>query len=292
MTNSRHLPWGGIFFALPRRINRSTFNFMKLSQLLPACLALICCAASLSAQTSGCAFAIDSVTAAPGQVVCVPVKTIGFEDMVSFQFSMEFDENVVAFDHAENFQIPDYDETSFNVYTSQCLLTGWASETGFPVSRQDGTTLVDLCFKVISSAGTGSDLNLTSCFPVGNGSNEAYNISIQNVWTPTLFVNGRIDIASQPSLATNSPKNIQAGVKLFPNPTASGASVQFRAIQSDAGAIRVTNLYGNTVWEQAIAIEAGENVFSIPGATLGSTGMYQVTITSGREVLTQLLSTF
>lgn len=265
---------------------------MKLPQFIPACVALISCAASLSAQTSGCAFAIDSVTAAPGQVVCVPVKTIGFEDMVSFQFSIEFDENVVTFDHAENFQIPDYDENSFNVYTSQCLLTGWSSETGFPVSRQNGTTLVDLCFKVISSAGTGSDLNLTSCFPIGNGSNEAYNINFQNVWTPTLFVNGRIDIASQPSLATNSTKNIQTGVKLFPNPTASGAYVQFRAIQSDAGAIRVANQYGNPVWEQAIDIEAGENLFQLPETAFREAGMYQVTIISGEELLTQLLSTF
>lgn len=265
---------------------------MKLSQFLPACVALICCAASLSAQTSGCAFAIDSVTASPGQVVCVPMKAIGFENIVSFQLSIKFDENVVTFDHAENFQLPDFDENYFNVYTSQCLLTGWSSETGLPVSRQDGATLADLCFKVISTAGTGSDLHLTSCFPPGNGDNEAYNISFQNVWNPALFVNGRIEIVSQPFLAAKSPQNIQAGTRLFPNPTVAGTSLQFEAREKDTGSIRVINPYGHTVWEQSIRIETGENLFYIPEEAIRNAGMYQVSITSGKEVLTQLLSAF
>ncbi|MCC7467217.1 MAG: T9SS type A sorting domain-containing protein [Saprospiraceae bacterium] len=264
---------------------------MKLSQFLPASIALILCNSTLSAQNPGFAFELDSVTATPGQVVCVPMRAVGFQEIVSFQVSIEFDANVVTFDHAENFQLPDWDEDFFNDYTSQCLLTVWSSETGQPVSRQNGTTLVDLCFKVIAQPGTSSDLSLTSCFPPGNGGNEAHDYNYNDVWDPALFVNGRIDIVPEATLPAKSPQNIQAGVRLFPNPTSAGSTLQFQARQADTGALRVTNLYGNTVWEQPIAMVAGENAFQIPANALRNPGIYQVCITSGQEVLTQLLST-
>ncbi|HLP93898.1 MAG TPA: T9SS type A sorting domain-containing protein [Saprospiraceae bacterium] len=261
---------------------------MKFLQFFVSFCLLQCISISLSAQAAGFAAAVDSAVAPPNQVVCVPLRSVGFTDVVSFQFGLQWDADILSFHHLENYQLPDWDETDFNDFQPNCLLTGWASITGLPVTKPDGTALVDICFTTISAPGTGSDIVLGDCFPPGNGGNEAFNFNNQNIWNPSQFINGRIDIGPAPSSPTTNLTTASSSFKLQPNPSTSATTLILNSPEAGNGIIRVTNLAGQLVWEQNINYRSGQNQFPISGDAL-TNGLFLVTLETAQGLSTRFL---
>ncbi|MBL7809232.1 MAG: T9SS type A sorting domain-containing protein [Saprospiraceae bacterium] len=262
---------------------------MKFLQLFVSFCLLQCFSISLSAQAPGFAIAVDSAVAPPNQVVCVPLRSVGFTNVQSFQFSLQWDADILDFHHLENYQLPDWDETYFNDVDPNCLLAGWASITGLPVTKPDGTPLVDICFTTVAAPGSGSDIVLSNCFPPGSGGNEAFNSNNQNIWNPNLFVNGRIDIGPAPSSPTTNLTNARAAFQLQPNPSTSATTLMLNSPEAGNGIIRVTNLAGQLIWEQNIIYQSGQNQFLIPEGAFANAGLFLVMLKTEHGLSTRLL---
>ena len=248
---------------------------------------------SLIAQNQKFGVAIDKKEAAPNQVVCVPLFAQGFDNILSYQYSLTWDANVLKYDHTQNFQLPGLTATSFNLVAPNRLLVGWADPSGKSQSKSNGAALAEVCFKAISIVGTRTDITAGSegFHPTAGGA-EAYNALLENAWNPNLSVAGSVEIVEpNATTALNDLNNKPAqAFQLSPNPTSAGSRVSFTVAQAGQRLVMVTDATGRTIFEQKIDVKAGENYFDIPAAALKMKGAYQVSLKNGQEVSSQVLS--
>ena len=104
---------------------------------------------------------LGSVNVAPGANVCVPVTVDNFDNIVSAQFTIEFDETLVAFTGATNLQLPDLTVNNFNAPAALPGKIIFSWNTSAPTSVADGSTIFELCFDALGQLGDSSPLNIT-----------------------------------------------------------------------------------------------------------------------------------
>jgi len=243
---------------------------------------------NLNAQSFG--VVVDSAEVATGQIVCLPVRALGFTDMVSFQYSLTWNEQVLTFDHTQNYNLPGWEAANFGLIAPGRLLVGWADVDGLPRTRADGSALYEVCFKVIGGLGNSSLITPgTEGFPPASGGAEAYNKDFQNIWNPNLSFPGLVEITSLASIKDTRIAEDQA-FQLSPNPTQSASSLIFKSDKNSAATLLVTDAAGRTVLEKKVAVKVGENRIDIPAQALKAKGVYQVTLKNGQELATEILS--
>ncbi len=244
---------------------------------------------NLNAQ--GFSVSIDSVEVQVGQDVCVPVRAKGFVDIVSYQYSLTWNPQVLQYKSTQNYGLPGMSSSDFSSYgSSNSLLHGWANPSGECFTKADGEILYEVCFATIGAAGSSSTIVPGSVgFPPGNGSAEAYTCLYQNVWFPMGHDTGFVAIT--PLSGTSEVSQTEAHAFLLsPNPTQSSAQILFQAETSSSAFILVTDMLGRKVFEEKVSVIAGKNSFEIPAKVLNVKGMYQVSIQSEKGVSSQLLS--
>ncbi|MDO8369022.1 MAG: T9SS type A sorting domain-containing protein [Saprospiraceae bacterium] len=247
----------------------------------------------LNMNAQGFGVVVDSVEALPDQVVCVPVYAQGFTNIVSFQYSLTWDADVLNFDHIQNLNLPGLVQDFHNLTAPNRLLIAWAEPIGVSQTRANGALLYEACFKAISIVGNGSDIKPGGDgFPPTSGSAEAYNNNFQNIWTPALNVTGHVEIVAQSGTSGTSDA-LQKGTNAFqlsPNPTHASSQVLFHSKTSGTATLSVTDAQGRTVFEQKITVKIGENRFEISDNLLNTKGMYQVSLQTKEGVFSQMLS--
>ncbi|HAD13991.1 MAG TPA: hypothetical protein DCF33_16320 [Saprospirales bacterium] len=134
----------------------------------------------------------------PGQRACMPVTVNDFDNIVSMQWAMHWDNTVLNFECVRGFNLPGWSATDFNsTFSVGTLLAGWADPAGVGVTRADGVRIVDVCFKGVGAPGASSTITIDGIgFPPGNGSAEAYNSSSVNVWTASNHPNGASGVSA------------------------------------------------------------------------------------------------
>lgn len=115
---------------------------------------------------AGLTITADEKTASPGSKVCVPVEaTSDFEDMITMEMSLGWDDTVLEFDEitipgtlpfltASAFSMPPDNGTSDMVFLS------WLDNDLVGKSLADGTELFSVCYNVIGSNGDQSSIDL------------------------------------------------------------------------------------------------------------------------------------
>ncbi len=232
---------------------------------------------------------VDSAEGKVGQVVCLPVRAQGFNNLVSFQYSLIWDKQVLTFDHTQNYNLPDWMANDFGSGTPGKLLVGWSSVDGLPKTRANGVSLYEVCFKLIGPLGSSSSITPGSeGFPPGSGGAEAFNANFQNVWELPESVPGLIEVTM--AAGTTDALSDKASFQLSPNPTSTSAQVQMQSAVAGAASLSVTDALGRVVFEQKISLKVGGNSFEIPAKALNAKGMYQVSVQSEKGVSSQMLS--
>jgi gliding motility-associated-like protein len=142
-------------------------------------------------------FTASDETSGPGDQVCVDVSVQNFTDIVSMQYSINFDPAVLEFDEATGFNLPGLTAASFGNPSAGNISLSWLAND--PVAGQsiaNGTVIFQLCFTVVGSAGDVSDITFSGTpVPVevtdvdgeitpvfGNGS-----VTIENIIGPNDF---------------------------------------------------------------------------------------------------------
>lgn len=132
-----------------------------------------------------------------GQVGCMPVTVFGFTNMVSASYVMHWDKTILEYQNTKNYNLPDLGASNFNVAPvgSNNLIMSWFDNLLNGVTRPNGATIYEVCFKAIGPVGSTSMITIDGVgFPPGGGDAEAINTSSQDVWEPnsgvadTIFV--------------------------------------------------------------------------------------------------------
>jgi hypothetical protein len=246
--------------------------------------------AELNAQGFG--IVIDDVDATAGEVVCVPVRAKGFDEILGFQFSTNFDPGVLTFKNTQAYGLSGLTALNFNTHQNN-LLVVWDHPAGYCTTKADGEVLFEICFTVVGDLGAYSALTPGSMgFPNGVGGAEVYNCSSQNVWDAENNEPGSVTITaiSQGSSSTYEARSAQPVFKLFPNPTSTSAQVLMDVPASGWALLRVTDSLGKTVWSSSTTLLEGENTLRIPAEALLDQGLYQVSLQTAHGISTQMLS--
>ncbi len=100
--------------------------------------------------------AIDTILGAPGATVCVPVTVTGFQDIVSFQFGLDYDEVLLRFDGFQNVGISPFSPSDYNDNGDEVIVA--AASFATPYSIPDGGILFEVCFEILGLEGEFGDV--------------------------------------------------------------------------------------------------------------------------------------
>ncbi len=97
----------------------------------------------------------ESTSADPGSNFCIPITAESFDDIIAFQYSMNWDPSILMFTGTQNYNanLIALGPSSFNNSEPGVLRTTWNNPSNLPITLNDGETLYEICFDVIGSAG-------------------------------------------------------------------------------------------------------------------------------------------
>ncbi len=94
---------------------------------------------------------LGSASGSKGETVCIPIKISNFSSIIGMQYSIKFDTDFLEFVEGRNFDLTNFSGASIStesVTKDKALIVSWTSPDSEPVSKADGSTIVELCFKV------------------------------------------------------------------------------------------------------------------------------------------------
>ncbi len=99
-------------------------------------------------------FTVESVTADPGDQTCLDVSVDNFTDIVSFQFSFNWNETLIAYDTTQNFNLTDLNISAVGTanVASGDLSVSWFHNATTGVTVPDGTVIFQVCYDVEAAA--------------------------------------------------------------------------------------------------------------------------------------------
>lgn len=103
---------------------------------------------------------ISSTTAKPLTKVCVSVTASQFKSIVSMQYTMTWNPSVLQFIGIENFGLPGMTANNFGDRAANkgLLSYSWFDSNVAGITLNDGMKLYDMCFSVIGSSGSSSNI--------------------------------------------------------------------------------------------------------------------------------------
>lgn len=100
----------------------------------------------------------SDVVAAKGEEICVEVKTKDFEQILSMQYSMNWNPNILKFKDIRNYGLDGMSIQSFGMHMVQkgTLTFSWYDPALRGFSKTDGTRLYSVCFEAVGEPGSKS----------------------------------------------------------------------------------------------------------------------------------------
>lgn len=106
---------------------------------------------------------LTSGSGATGDEVCLTVSACGFTDIVSTQYSINFDPALVQFANTENYNLPALNAGSFNGNNTAGFITfSWLDSLGTGTTVADETPIYDICFTLIGAGGSTDNIIFTN----------------------------------------------------------------------------------------------------------------------------------
>ncbi len=128
---------------------------------------------------------ISSKTAAKGGETCVSVTAKNFNQIVSMQYSMKWDKNVLKFKGLKGFSLPGLGPENFgkNQAADGILTYSWYDANVQGISRPDNSNLYEICFEVVGAAGSKSTVefaNAPTIIEIANVNSEFLDLAGQS----------------------------------------------------------------------------------------------------------------
>ena len=98
---------------------------------------------------------MGSAVARREQIVCLPVATTGFKDLIGFQYTMAYDSAALEFSSVRALSLPGYSQSNFGTRFADrgVVSTLWTDNSLAGVTLPAGHRLYEICFKNLLPAG-------------------------------------------------------------------------------------------------------------------------------------------
>lgn len=98
-----------------------------------------------------------------GSPVCLDVQVADFDQLLSMQYSVKWDPELLQFKNIQNFQLAGLGPEDFGAHrAAEGILTSvWIDETLQGKTIADGASIYQICFQVIGAAGQSTEVDLS-----------------------------------------------------------------------------------------------------------------------------------
>lgn len=112
----------------------------------------------------GLTLRIDDKQAASGELVCIPVHARDFDNILTMQYSIGWDNSVLNFVKVSDFGLPALSEENFGRPPSHPdrLTVSWFEPNLKAVSVPDDAVLFTVCFQVVGASGKSCDVSIVN----------------------------------------------------------------------------------------------------------------------------------
>lgn len=115
------------------------------------------------AQLTPIGISIDDVKANKGEQLCLPVKVYNFQDMLSMQYTVQFDPEKLQFVGVVNHKLPYLTTNNFGLQSAQegLITVVWIDNSLQGVTKNEGDDVFTLCFRVKAAPGEQLEVKFT-----------------------------------------------------------------------------------------------------------------------------------
>ncbi len=220
--------------------------------------------------TEDVVFQYECTDGAPGDIICIPVSTQNFTNLVTFQYSMHWNNNILSYQNVQGFNLPNLNANAFGAGNAANGTLGvvWEDQSSVGIDRADEDILFEICFEIIGDIGQ-STLMTFDGFPTAVEVTDATAAEL-----PVTFLQCAVNVVNNCPVATITQNSI------------SNVSCQ----GENNGAIEVTVTGGNDTYTYEWVNNDSGTVLSseedIEGLSAGNY-VLNVTTCSGAEVVSQ-----
>jgi hypothetical protein len=106
---------------------------------------------------------VEEIRAAPGEQTCLQVTVEDFENILTMQYSIAWDNEVLRFVEVKDFGLPGLSAQNFGRPPSHPdrLTLSWFEPSLSSVTVPDNTAIFSVCFEVVGSSGQESPVMIT-----------------------------------------------------------------------------------------------------------------------------------
>ena len=119
---------------------------------------------------------LPSRTATKSNEICIPVTARNFNGIVSMQYTLQWEAQVLKFKRLQGFDLPGLNANNFGTHRSEkegLLTHSWFDSNVRGINRPDGAKLYEVCFDVIGDTGKKATLRFSDNPTVREISNSA-----------------------------------------------------------------------------------------------------------------------
>lgn len=133
------------------------------SKTLYLCIFFLSVAAAASHAQSAVTMSVGRGSGTPGTTVCVNVSVAGFRKIISMQYSMKWDAQVLEFVGVKDFRLPFLNQENFGLSKAKSgqLTFVWIDNNLKGITLPDGSPAFQICFRLKGKSGSGSPVSFS-----------------------------------------------------------------------------------------------------------------------------------
>ena len=192
-------------------------------------------------------------TASVGELLCVDVFTCGFKDILSFQFSLSFREDLIAFNSCETDALDGYTCSDLQPESDEPVIkTVWFQAQSSPTTLDSATVLTTLCFDVLQDVDSEGEIisfsdDLRLEIIQGDPDNPSAPLVVKEGCT-----GGMPSIVMSGDMTSSTNEIFEQSIKLGPNPFDNVISINIDPQLQDDIIVYVNDLAGKNVVRQTM----------------------------------------
>lgn len=216
-----------------------------------------------------------------GDSVEVNFTVANFTDLISLQFAVRWDNDVLNYRNVKNFGFENLTNSMMNnanfgfaQLNEGKLRFSWSDLSGYPTSLDDDTNIFTIVFDVVGDMGDKSDVNIVSC-PDDNppllieiGDENGVALPDDQI----VIINGSVNVGTVSTSETTT-----RDFTLYqnqPNPFNKETNIQFSLKNHTDTFLSIYDYTGKVIFEKVVTLPAGIHSETISRSVFPSAGTY------------------
>lgn len=234
------------------------------------------CMETSSQSASDLSFDILDASGNIGDEVCLPVHASGFENLISAQFSINYNANEIEFIGASQLNLPNLFYTNIANPAPSDITFSWISNnliTG--TSMTENESLFDVCFEILTNI-SNSEVSF---------SNSPVSYEITNLTATIIDATYESGFINFGTSTTDLSKESYASLKLnnYPNPFQNETVIQFELTDKEQVLLTISTASGQIIKQISGMYAAGKHEIIIDDIDFKGALFYTLTTPSKRE---------